>query len=61
MDFLYTTKTSTEMTDQERTEREARRAAIRERIMTDQATNAKRGKKALVAEARWFRNNGQGK
>lgn len=38
--------------------RNARRAAIREQILADQATNAKRDKKALRAEEKWYRENG---
>lgn len=55
----FTTKTNAEMTEQERAEREARRVAIRSQIVQDQAANAKRDAKALAAEARWYRKNGQ--
>lgn len=42
-----TTKTNAEMTEQERAEREARRAAIREQIINDQATGTKRVKNSI--------------
>lgn len=59
MDFdIFNTKTDAEMTPEERAERAARRAAIRAQILADQATNAKRDKKALRAEAAWHRKNG---
>lgn len=54
-----TTKTNAEMADQERADRAVRRSAIREQVVQDQATNAKRDKKALATEARWYRKNGQ--
>lgn len=56
MDF--TTKTNAEMTDQERAEREARRAATRQQILADQASGAKRDEKALKREAAWRRKHG---
>lgn len=56
-----TTKTSAEMTDQERAEREARRAATRAQMMADQQSGAKRSKKALAAEVAWLLKIGQEK
>lgn len=56
MDF--TTKTNAEMTPQERAEREARRAATRQQILADQASGAKRDKKALQREAAWLKKHG---
>jgi len=46
-----------ELADQlynELVERNARRAAIREQILSDQQSNAKRDARALRAEAAWF-------
>lgn len=52
-----TAKTNDELTPEELAERNARRAAIREQILNDQRTNAKRDKKTLKAEAKWYREH----
>lgn len=49
------------LTPKEQQEREARRAATRERILNDQATNAKRDEEALEREREWYRKNGSKK
>lgn len=50
---MFKAKTDDEMTDDERAARAERRAAIRDQIMRDQATNAKRDADALKREAEW--------
>lgn len=45
------------LTPKEQQERDARRAATRERILNDQQTNAKRDEEALEREREWYRQN----
>lgn len=52
-------KTNAELTPTELQERNNRRAATQTQILNDQASNAKRDKKALAAEAAWFRKYGK--
>lgn len=51
------TKTDAEMTDQERAERKTRLAALRNQILSDQRTGAKRDEEALEREREWLRQN----
>lgn len=57
--MMFNSKPDSELTDQERTEREARRKAIREQITNDQTTGAKRDSTALRKESTWKRNQGK--